>query len=228
VQPLDELAALTRRLAPGALLHTDAVQAFAWLDLARAAACADLVAVSAHKFGGPKGVGALVVRPAARARMRPILHGGGQERDLRSGTHNVPGIVAMAAAATAAAAERDEVNRRVTALRDRLADRILAGVAGAAETTPRDGRVPGICHLTFSGLDAEELLVLLDRAGVAASAGSACASGAREPSHVLRAIGMEPAEARSSVRFSLGYGTTGAEVDRAAGAVIEAVAALRD
>jgi cysteine desulfurase len=228
VEPLDEIVEETRRRAPGALVHTDAVQGFVWLDLATAAAGADLVAVSAHKFGGPKGVGALVVRPGARGRMHPILHGGGQERDLRSGTHNVPGIVAMAAAAAATVAERGTVNERVAALRDRLADRILAGVAGAAETTPREGRVPGVCHLTFSGLDAEELLVLLDRAGVAASAGSACASGAREPSHVLRAIGMAPADARSSVRFSLGHETTAAEVDRAAAAVIEAASALRD
>jgi cysteine desulfurase len=228
VQPLAEVVALVREAAPGALVHTDAVQALAWTDLASIAAGADLVSVSAHKFGGPKGVGALVVRPRGRVSLRPIHHGGGQERDLRSGTHNVAGIVAMSAAAAATLAERDEAVARVAALRDRLADKVRAGAAGVTETTPRATRVAGICHLSFEEIEAEELLMLLDRVGVAASAGSACASGAVEPSHVLSAMGLPPAVARSCVRFSLGYSTSEEEVDAAAAAVIEAVGMLRD
>jgi cysteine desulfurase len=228
VQPLAEVVAMVRQQAPEALVHTDAVQALCWTDLASIAAGADLVSVSAHKFGGPKGVGALVVRPRARALLRPIHHGGGQERDLRSGTHNVAGIVAMSVAAAATLAEREEAVVRVSALRDRLADQVRAGAAGMTETTPRETRAAGICHLSFEGIEAEELLLLLDRAGVAASAGSACASGALEPSHVLSAMGLPPAVARSCIRFSLGYSTSEQEVDAAAAAVIEAVGMLRD
>ena len=134
IQPLAEVAALVRERAPEAVLHTDAVQAFPWLDLATSAAGADLVAVSAHKFGGPKGVGALVVRQGVE--VRPIIHGGGQERDRRSGTHNVAGIVAMAAAMRAAVDEREAVVARVGALRDRLADGLLAD----RSRLRRDGR----------------------------------------------------------------------------------------
>ncbi|MGH9067378.1 MAG: cysteine desulfurase family protein [Acidimicrobiales bacterium] len=225
VSPLAEVVDLVRELAPKALVHTDAVQAFPWLDVAGAAAGADLVAVSAHKFGGPKGVGALVVRD--RARPRPILHGGGQERDRRSGTHNLAGIVAMAAAARLTVSEREETVARVADLRDRLADGLLAAVPGAAETGSRKGKIAGNCHLSFPGVESEALLVLLDEAGVCASAGSACASGAMEPSHVLLAMGMPRDRAGSSVRLSLGATTTAAEVDHALAVVPEAVARLR-
>jgi cysteine desulfurase len=227
VQPLDEVAALLAEHAPSALLHTDAVQAFPWLDVARAASRADLVSVSAHKFGGPPGVGALVVRNRARGSLAPVLHGGGQERDLRPGTENVPAIVGMAVAAAMTADEREETVRRVVRLRDRLADGLLA-VPGVSETVPREGRVAGSCHLRFSGVEAEELLLLLDRAGVSASSGSACASGAIEPSHVLLAMGLPAGEARCGVRFSLGRTTTEAEIDAALAVVPAAVAALRD
>src|SRR5207245_1674670 len=126
VQPVADVVAVVRERSPGAVVHTDAVQAFPWLDVATLAADADLVAVSAHKFGGPKGVGALVVREGVR--LAPIVHGGGQERDLRSGTHNVPGIVGMAAAAEATVAARKATVERVASLRDRLADGLLASV----------------------------------------------------------------------------------------------------
>jgi cysteine desulfurase len=228
VQPLAEAAAVIAEESPGALLHTDAVQAFPWLDVASLAAPADLLAVSAHKFGGPKGVGALAVRSRARDSLAPILHGGGQERDLRSGTHNVPAIVAMAAAAAATSNERDATVERVAMLRDRLADGLLERVAGVRETAPRKSRVAGNCHVTIEGVDSEELLMVLDRYGVAASAGSACASGAIEPSHVLLAMGMPRSRARTGIRFSLGATTMEEEVDRALAAVIEAVALLRE
>jgi cysteine desulfurase len=225
VEPLAEVVSLVRQRAPRALVHTDAVQAFPWLDVATRTASADLVSVSAHKFGGPKGVGALVVRGGAR--LRPILHGGGQERDRRSGTHNVAGIVGMAAAAQATAASRTETVARVGALRDRLADGLLGAGLSATETGRRETKVAGNCHLRFPGTESEALLVLLDDLGVCASAGSACASGAIEASHVLLAMGLSSEEASSSIRFSLGATTTPDEVELALTAVPKAVGQLR-
>ena len=226
IQPLDEVVTVVRRSAPEAVVHTDAVQAFPWLDVATLAAGADLVAVSAHKFGGPKGVGALAVRPGVE--LAPLLHGGGQERGRRSGTHNVAGIVGMAVAMRATMGEREDTVARVRALRDRLADGLLAAVPGTLETGDRRSKVAGSCHLRFAGVESEALLILLDEAGVCASAGSACASGAAEPSHVLAAMGLSAAEARSSVRLSLGTTTTPDEVDLAHKAVVDAVRRLRE
>jgi cysteine desulfurase len=225
VQPLAGVADVVRSEAPEAVIHTDAVAAFPWLDVAVEARAADLVAVSAHKFGGPKGVGALVVRRGVR--LMPVIHGGGQERDRRSGTHNVAGAVAMAAAMQATVAERDEVVARVSALRDRLADGLLAAVPGAAETGRREAKVAGNCHVSFEGVESEALLMLLDAEGVYASAGSACASGAVEPSHVLAAMGVSRERALGSLRLSLGRDTTEADVDHALGVVPRAVARLR-
>jgi cysteine desulfurase len=226
VQPLADVVAVARERAPHAVVVTDAVQAFPWVDVAGLAAGADLVAVSAHKFGGPKGVGALVVRRGVA--LRPMLHGGGQERDLRSGTHNVAGVVAMAAAMQAVVRDREATVARVGALRDRLADGLLAAVEGAAETGDRAGKVAGNCHLTFPGVESEALLVLLDGAGVCAAAGSACASGAVEPSHVLSAMGVPRERGLGALRLSLGPETTEADVDLALAAVPEAVARLRE
>jgi cysteine desulfurase len=226
VQPLVAVAAMVREQAPNAVLHTDAVQAFPWVDVASLARRADLVAVSAHKFGGPKGVGALVVRDGTR--VAPILHGGGQERDRRSGTHNVAGIVGMAAAMRATVAARVATVERVTALRDRLADGLLAAIPDAVETGDRSSKVAGNCHLSFAGVESEALLVLLDGAGICASAGSACTSGAIEPSHVLVSMGVAEERALGSLRLSLGVTTTESDVDRALEAVPSAVARLRE
>ena len=228
VQALAPVAEVVRREAPGAALHTDAVQAFAWLDLVERAAPADLISIAAHKFGGPKGVGALVARPGVK--LEPLLRGGGQERDRRSGTHNVAGIVAMAAAMRATVEQRTATVARLRALRDRLADQLLAleGVVETAGRATRDQRLPNICHLRIDGIESEALLVLLDDAGVCASAGSACASGALEPSHVLAAMGVAAASARSSVRLSLGWPTTAADIDFAVDAIQSAVASLRE
>lgn len=223
IQPLEAVVDLVRRQAPAAAVHTDAVQAFPWVDVESLARGADLVSVSAHKFGGPKGVGALVVR----TELRPLLVGGGQERELRSGTHNVAGIVGMAAAMQATVASREETVRRVGALRDRLADGLLAAVPGAVETGDRAGKIAGNCHVRFPGIESEALLVLLDDAGVCASAGSACASGALDPSHVLVAMGVPRDEALASVRLSLGWTTTDEDVDIALKTVPDAVSRLR-
>jgi cysteine desulfurase len=225
VQPLDQVVALVRERAPNAVVHTDAVQAFPWLDVPVLAAGADLVAVSAHKFGGPKGVGALIVRNGVA--VAPVIHGGGQERDRRSGTYNVAGIVGMAAAMQVTVARRQATVARVRPLRDRLADGLLASIADSAETGDRAQKVVGNCHLSFTGVESEALLVLLDGAGVWAAAGSACTSGAVEPSHVLSAMGLAPERALGALRLSLGVTTTEADVDLALEVVCAAVARLR-
>jgi cysteine desulfurase len=226
IQPWADVVSMVRERAPGAVLHTDAVQAYPWLDVAVVADDADLIAVSAHKFGGPKGVGALVVRDGIR--LAPILHGGGQERDRRSGTHNVAGIAGMAAAMHATVATRAQTVSRVATMRDRLADGLLTAIPGAVETGDRSRKIAGNCHLSFTGVESEALLVLLDGAGVCASAGSACTSGAIEPSHVLVAMGVPADRALGSLRLSLGAITTDADVDLALAAVSAAVARLRE
>ncbi len=224
IQPFAEVAELVRQHAPRAVLHTDAVQAYTWLDVSAVAADADLVSVSAHKFGGPKGVGALVIRDGAA--IDPLLRGGGQERDRRSGTQNVAGAVAMAAAARSAADERKLLVDRLTPLRDRLVDELLDAVPGTVETgvadRQRDHKIAGSCHVCFPDVESEALLFLLDQAGVAASAASSCASGAMDPSHVLAAMGIDRALAGGSLRLSFGWPTTAAEVDLALDAVASA------
>jgi cysteine desulfurase len=226
IQPLTRIARLVRRRAPNAALHTDAVQAFPWLDVAHAAKNVDLISVSAHKFGGPQGTGVLAVRP--HVTLSPLIHGGGQERDRRSGTHNVAGIVGMAAAMQATIATRDETVTRISQLRDRLADNLLAAIPASQETGDRATKIAGNCHLCFDGIESEALLVLLDDAGVYASAGSACASGALEPSHVLVAMGINQTRALGSLRLSLGPTTTDDDVDLALKVIPDAVNRLRE
>jgi cysteine desulfurase len=231
VQPLAEATELVRRFAPDALIHTDAVQALCWLDVAALTAEADLVSVSAHKFGGPKGVGALVVRD--RATLVPLLLGGGQERDRRGGTQNVAGIAGMAVAAAETVAERPTAVPRVAALRDRLADGIVDALDGVAESGVGSGgdrshKTANICHLCFEGIESEALLFLLEKQEIMASAASSCASGAMDPSHVLAAMGFSRDLAFGSLRLSLGYGTTDDDVDVALRAVPAAVTRLRE
>ncbi len=225
VQALDGIAALVAERAPRAVLHTDAVQAVSWLDVAAHAAPAQLVTVAAHKFGGPQGVGALVVRDGVE--VAPLLLGGGQERERRSGTHNVAGIVGMAAALAVTTERRTATATRVAVLRDRLADGLLATVPGCRETGRREAKIPAIAHLVLDDVVSEVLLVGLERAGVLASAASSCASGAMDPSHVLAAMGWSRQEAAGSLRLSLGWSSTDADVDHALAVVPEAVAALR-
>ncbi len=225
VAPLERVIDDVRTAAPGAAVHTDAVQAFPWMDVAALTAGADLVAVSAHKFGGPKGVGALVVREGLP--LSPLIHGGGQERERRSGTHNVAGIVGMAAAMRTTVAEREATVTRVSELRDRLVDGVLATVPDAVETGDRRSKIAGNAHLRFPGIESESLLFLLDEAGICASAGSACASGAIEASHVLVAMGVPKEECLGSLRLSLGTTTSSEDVDRALEVLPAAVARLR-
>jgi cysteine desulfurase len=225
VQPLSELARVVRRRAPAAVLHTDAVAAAPWFDLATEALMADLISVSGHKLGGPQGVGALAVR--GQPPLRAVLHGGGQERELRSGTQNVAGIVGLAAAATAAMAGRSAGAAAAARRRDRLAQRLEASVPDLVITGGTGLRLPGHLHVRIAGVESEALLVLLDEAGVCASAGAACASGAMEPSPILLAMGISKEEALTSLRLTLGPTTTDAEVDYAADTIPPAVARLR-
>lgn len=224
LQPLQAVAALVRRCAPGALVHTDAVQAARWADLAAFAAGVDMISVSGHKWGGPQGTGALGIR--GRARLRPVIHGGGQERELRSGTQNVAGAVGLAAAARVSSASRVGACGIVSGMRDELSRRLCAAIPGCVETGSDSGRTPGHLHLIIPGIESEALLVLLDQAGVYASAGSACASGAMEPSPVLLAMGIAKEEALSALRLTLAPTTTWDEIDLASRAVPEAVAQL--
>ena len=224
-QPVDEIARLVRDRAPRAVVHTDAVQAPQWLDLAAAAADVSLVAISGHKFGGPKGVGALIVRDGTE--LVPLVEGGGHERGLRAGTQNVAGIVAFATALLVTHGRRAEETARIAALRDELERGLAAQVPGFSVNGASAPRVAGILHCTFDDVEAETLLVALDQQGVMAASGSACSSGAVDPSHVLLAMGMPRERALSSVRFSLGYASTRADVDAALAIVPEVVAKLR-
>jgi cysteine desulfurase len=225
ITPMRDVARIVRKYAPNAILHTDAVQAACWVDLREITPLVDALSLSAHKFGGPKGVGVMVIKTGKN--LEPLIFGGGQERDRRSGTHNVSGIIATAKALEVTDKTRAEEMVRVTKLRDRLVDEIRAQVDGVLETVPREHRVPGVAHLCFSGLENEALLFLLDQADVYASAASACASGAMEPSHVLEAMGIERSWSNGALRLSLGHTTTDAEIDLAVSAIVSAVNQLR-
>ncbi|NCZ90294.1 MAG: cysteine desulfurase [Actinobacteria bacterium] len=225
ITPMREVARIVREHAPDAVLHTDAVQAACWVDLSEISPLVDVLTLSSHKFGGPKGMGVMMQRTGIA--LEPLILGGGQERDRRSGTHNVAGIVATAVALRETAATRVEETERVTKLRDRLVDDIRAQVGDCLETVPRDERVPGIAHLCFADIENESLLFLLDEKDVFASAASACASGAMEPSHVLAAMGIERRWSKGSLRMSLGHTTTDADVDHAIRVVVGAVQHLR-
>ncbi len=214
MQPLAGIVEATRRRAPDAVVFTDAVQAAPWVDLAETTAPVDLVSVSAHKVGGPVGVGALAVGP--RVTLEARQHGGGQERERRSGTPDVAGAVGLATALGLVAVERQAAAVRVAELRDRLATSLRAAVAELLLTVPDHTPVlPGHLHVCVPGVESEELLVALSGEGICVSAGSSCASGALEPSHVLAAMGVARETAAGALRFTLGCETTEADVDRA-------------
>ena len=226
VTDLEAVAEVMARHAPDAVLHSDAVQATAWLDLPTMVHPADLVSITGHKFGGPKGAGALVVRDGVP--LAPVLRGGGQERERRSGTQNVPAIAGLGEAARLMVAEREAMGRRVGALRDRLENGLMASVDGAGATVSGSVvRTAGVAHLCFDGIESEELLFLLERDGIAASAAASCASGAQEPSHVLAAMGIDRVTAAGSLRLSLGWASTDADVDHALAVIPPAVERLR-
>ena len=225
ISPLRQVAKVVRANAPNAVLHTDAVQATCWQDLREISKLVDVLSVSAHKFGGPKGMGITMQRIGLE--IDPLLVGGGQERDRRSGTHNVGGIMATAAALRETDSTRNAEISRVTKLRDALVDAVIGEIDDVLETVARDKRVPGIAHFCIAGCESEAILFLLDEAMICASAASACASGAMEPSHVLSAMGVDRKYSMGSLRMSLGHTTTLSDIDRASSALIAAVHQLR-
>lgn len=226
IQPLADVVESVRRRAPAACVFTDAVQAAPYVDLADVAVDVEMVGLSAHKFGGPVGMGALAV--SSRVKLAPRLYGGGQERERRSGTPDVAGAVGMATALQLVAKDRGAASVRISELRDRLAQGLLAAVPWAHRTVPAGVPVlPGHLHLCLPGVDREELLVALGAEGICVSGGSSCASGALEPSHVLAAMGLDRDVAVGAVRFSLGYDTTEGDVDRALAVVPGVAARLR-
>ena len=210
LQPVAEAARITHERSR-ALFHTDAVQALGKVRVDVDMLGVDMAAFAAHKIGGPKGTGALYVR--RKTALEPILHGGGQERDLRSGTPNVAGIVGMSVAADIAASEVQEESERLSGLRDRLEDGIAGAIAGVKVNGAGAPRVPGTVNVCIEGLEGESLLLMLDARGVAASSGSACTSGSLEPSHVLMAMGVRPELAHGSLRLSLGRASSTGDVD---------------
>ncbi len=210
IQPVAELAAIAHE--HGALMHTDAVQSVGKLRVDTRALGVDLLSLSAHKFNGPKGVGALWIKRGTR--LQTIQTGGKHERGRRAGTENVPAIVGMGVAAAEAAAKLSSEATRVGALRDRLEDGIVGSVTGTAINGLRTSRVPNTTNISFDRVEAESLLIALDLEGIAVSTGSACSSGTLEPSHVLRAMGFPPHRTQNSLRFSLGTFSTDAEVER--------------
>jgi len=223
IQPVADLAAVAH--AHGAMFHTDAVQSVGKIPVDVSALGVDLLSLSGHKFNGPKGVGALWLRRGTR--LRTQMTGGKQERNRRAGTENVPAMVGMGVAARLAAAKLAEPNDHLASLRDRLEVGILSGVAGTESNGHADLRVDNTSNISFTGVEAESLLIALDLEGVAVSTGSACSSGTLEPSHVLRAMGFSPHRTQNSIRFSLGLGNTEAEVDYVVRALPGIVARLR-
>lgn len=223
LQPITEIATICRER--GVLLHSDAVQSFGYVALRTQELGIGLSTLSAHKIYGPKGVGALIVEPGIR--IEPLSRGGGQERGKRGGTENVAGIVGFATAVRLLIEERETRSRHVTALRDLLESVIASTIPDTVVSASHAERLPHISHVRFNGVSAETLLIALDRAGVAASSGSACSSGSLEPSHVLLAMGCSDEEARSGIRFSVGKDTTKNEVNAAVSVIYERVVAHR-
>jgi cysteine desulfurase len=210
IQPIAELAAIAHH--SGALMHTDAVQSVGKIPVDVRALGIDLLSLSAHKFNGPKGAGALWIKRGTR--MQPILTGGKHERSRRAGTENVPALAGMGVAARLAISKLATEAARVGALRDRLEEGILRGVPGTVLNGAPSPRVPNTTNISFDRIEAESLLIALDLEGVAVSTGSACSSGTLEPSHVLRAMGLPSHRTQNSLRFSLGLFSTAEEVDR--------------
>ena len=223
IQPVAEIGAIARKHK--ILFHTDAVQAVGHIPVDVEAWNVDLLSLSAHKFQGPKGVGALYVRRPLR--LPPLLHGGGQEKGRRSGTENVPGVIGMAAALKEAVAQLEAEGARLSALRDRLISG-LTRLPYTRLTGDPENRLPGTASFVFEGVEGEALLLHLDARGICASSGSACSSASLDPSHVLLAIGLPHAIAHGSLRLSLGRETTEEDVDAILREVPQAVQYLRE
>lgn len=225
VQDIAGLAAAIKDADPDVLFHTDAVQAFSSVDIDVDTLGVDLVTITGHKFGGPKGAGLLYVREGVA--LEPVLHGGGQELGRRSGTHDVAGAVGLARAMELTVADRERFRTEIGSIRDDFEKRLTAAIPDMIINTPEGRRSPHHLNVRIPGVRNEKLLMRLDRAGVAASAGSACQSGAATVSHVLEGMGLTPAEARESVRFTFGWSSSADESMDAAAIVSELVGVLR-
>ena len=223
IEPIAELAEIAH--ADGALFHTDAVQAVGAIPVDVQSLGVDMLSLSAHKFGGPKGMGALYIKKGTV--MERLLHGGEQERHLRAGTENLPGIVGLGEALREATEEMEEKALRVSGLRDRLQAGILEKVDRVLVNGPQTHRLPGHLNLSFLGIQGEALLLRMDLAGIAASAGSACTAGSLDPSHVLMAIGRDRDTAHASLRMTVGRENTQEEIDEVLRILPEIVEDLR-
>ena len=223
VEPVAELAAVAHEF--GIPMHTDAVQAVGSLPVDFAASGVDALTLTGHKLGGPYGSGALLLRRDVDC--VPLLHGGGQERDVRSGTLDVPGILALARATALAVERRPEHAARLESLRARLVDGVRGAVGDVVVNGHHTHRLPGIAHLSFPGCEGDSLLMLLDARGIECATGSACAAGLAQPSHVLLAMGASPSQARGSLRLSLGHTSTEADVEAFIDAIAPAVERAR-
>ena len=223
IEPVAEIGAIAKER--DILFHTDAVQAVGAIPVNVQKWNADLLSISAHKFYGPKGTGALYVRRGTR--IDSLIHGGEQERGLRAGTENVPAIVGLGKAIETASRDLEKNAEETALLRDRLVNGIMAEIPGARLNGTMAGRLPNNCNISFDGIDGEALLLRLDLAGIAASSGSACTAGNQEISHVLKAIGLTENEAKGSLRLTTGTGNTEKEMDETVRAISEIVKDLR-
>jgi len=223
IQPLREIGAIAR--TNSVCFHTDAVQTFGHIPVGADDLHLDFLSLSGHKLYGPKGIGALYIRKGTP--FSPLIHGGGQEKNRRSSTHNVPGIVGLGKAAELARTEMTEENQRIKALRNRLHETIGRNTEGVRLNGHAVLRLANNLNLSIDRVDGESLLMRLDMEGIAVSSGSACGSASGEPSHVLLALGLSPEQARGSIRITLGRPTTEAEVDRIADVLKKTVGELR-
>jgi cysteine desulfurase len=217
VQPIDQVV----KIAGDIPVHTDAVQSFGKIEFNFNQLGLAAATISAHKVGGPLGVAALILKKGVN--IEPVLHGGGQERDIRSGTFNAPGIIAFAAAASNAMAQMKARDVKIRKLKGLLITKVLAAVPDAWVNGQSENSLPGVANITFPGTDNEGLLLLLDMAGIACSTGSACSAGVHRPSHVLMAIGLTEEETTSSLRFSLGESNTEEEIEKLATVIASVV-----
>ena len=223
IEPVSEIGTVARE--HGIIFHTDAVQAAGAVPLNVKKIGCDLLSISAHKFYGPKGVGALYIRKGTR--ISNLIFGGAQERGMRAGTENTAGIAGMGKAIETAIREMPENAPRIRKLRNRMIRKVLEQIPGSSVNGSMEHRLDNNCHFSFAGIDGEALLLRLDLAGIAASGGSACTSGSREQSHVLQAIGLDGERSEGSIRFSIGRGTTVQEIDQAVSVTESIVADLR-
>ena len=229
INPISEIAQSVNKraeeLSRTIVFHTDAVQAAGYLSLDVAELGVDLLSLSGHKFHGPKGTGVLYMKRGSP--YLPLIHGGGQERDRRSGTENIPGIIGLSVALEAADTVREETSQRCAALRDRIIDSVLQQIPGSRLNGHATQRLPNNANFSFTGVEGEPILLGLDMAGIAASSGSACSSGSLEPSHVLLALGQSAEIARGSLRLTLGRDNTEDEVEYLLGVLVDLVQRLR-